>query len=433
VRLAAVLGAGAPASPQGITRTLSEDKQVSPVDKRIPHPKLPPITEVLPAEPLLLMGAGPVPVPAEVARAGGLVINHLGETMNTVLTHVKEMARYTFQTVDEHIFGVSGPASAAMEMAVGNLTWPGRRVLVLKNGCFSGRFAEMANGVGAEVELLEAPEGRPIMPDQLEAKLRTGRFDVVTMVQGETSCGVWTHELPKLVRLAREHGALTVVDAVCTLSTMPLKKDAWGIDVALTGSQKGLSSLPGVALISFSDAAWDVVESHKGPKPHWCYDVQRAQKFWGEHKYHYTAPVSGLLAMHEALRLICEETLERRFERHLRCSLALQAGVEALGLALATPKDWRLNSVVAINVPNGVDDLRARKYMSSRFKVEISGAFGLSIVRIGQMGEQCRSSNLFRTLHALGAAFAHEGARIDQSAGMAAVEEQLAEHAEAVA
>ena len=129
--------------------------------------------------------------------------------------------------------------------------------------------------------------------------------------------------------------------------------------------------------------------------------------------------------MHEALRLICEETLERRFARHRHSSLALQAGIEQMGLKLTAPEAIRLNSVVAIEVPAGIDDGRARGYMSSRFKVEISGAFGLDIVRIGQMGEQCRAPNLFRVLHALGVAFAKEGAKIDASAGMAALEGYL--------
>ncbi|MDP7572893.1 MAG: alanine--glyoxylate aminotransferase family protein, partial [Myxococcota bacterium] len=110
---------------------------MSPVDSSIARPQLPALSAVLPAEPLLLMTAGPVPVPAEVARAGGMVIDHLGDTMNMVIRHIKELSRYTFQTRDEKIFGVSGPASAAMEMAVTNLLWPGRRVLVLKNGLFS--------------------------------------------------------------------------------------------------------------------------------------------------------------------------------------------------------------------------------------------------------------------------------------------------------
>ncbi len=395
----------------------------------IPPPQMPSLTQILPAEPLLLMGAGPVPVPAEVARAGGLVINHLGPSMDMVVRHIKEMTRYAFQTRDEHILGISGPASAAMEMAVGNLLYPGRRVLVLKNGWFSGRFAEMAAAVGAQVDLLELPEGRPIWADRVAAKLSEAAYDVVTVVQGETSCGVWTRDLEQIVSLAKQHGALTVVDAVCTLSTMPLCKDEWGIDVLLTGSQKGLSSLPGVSLIAFSERAWEEAGTQR-QRPHWCLDARRAEHFWGAQQYHYTAPVSGLLALHEALRLICEESLERRFLRHLHSSLALQAGIEAMGLHLAAAKEFRLNSVLAIDVPQGVDGARLRGYMSRMFKVEISGAFGLDIVRIGQMGEQCRAPNLFRVLHALGVAMERERAVVDPSAGMAAMEAHLAEQAE---
>lgn len=391
----------------------------------IEAPAFSPLDQLLPAEPLLLMGAGPVPVAAEVARAGGMVINHLGPTMDRLVEHIKQLAGYAFQTADEHILGIGGPASAAMEMAMGNLLWPGRRALVLQNGWFSGRFAEMAAGVGAEVEVLAVPEGHAICAERVAERLEGQRYDVVTMVQGETSSGVCTVDLPAIARLCQAHGALVVVDAVCTLSTMPLAKDAWGIDVVLTGSQKGLSSLPGVALIAFSAAAWEQVQQHPGPRPHWCLDALRAQSFWQHHQYHYTAPVSGLLALHEALRLVCEETLERRFARHRHSSLALQAGIEQMGLVLAAPSAIRLNSVVAIQVPAGVDNARMRADMSSRFNVEISGAFGLDIVRIGQMGEQCRAPHLFRVLHALGGALAHEGAAVDTSAGMAALEHYL--------
>ncbi len=405
---------------------------MTPVDKDIRRPQPPPLTQVLPAEPLLLMTAGPVPVPAEVARAGGMVINHVGDTMAMVVRHIREMSRYVFQTRDERIYGVSGPASAAMEMAVGNLLWPGRRVLVCQNGLFSSRFAEMAAGVGAEVTALDGPDGRPVCAGMVEAALRKGRFDAVTLVQGETSSGVLTGDLQQIVALARDHGALTIVDAVCTLSTMPLKKDEWGIDVVVTGSQKGLSSLPGVSLISFSPRAWEVIQGREGPRPHWCLDAARAERFWGEDAYHYTAPVPALLALHEALRLIIEETLPRRFNRHLHSSLALQAGVEAMGLELYAPAEYRLNSVLAIRVPGGVDDGVARKYMTDRFKVLIADSFGIPAVRIGQMGEQCRAPNLFRTLHALGVAFARQGVHLDPSAGMASMEAHLAEHAEDV-
>lgn len=396
----------------------------------IKPPSLPPLDQLLPAEPLLLMGAGPVPVATEIARAGGMVINHLGPTMDRLVEHIKQLAGYAFQTADKHILGVGGPASAAMEMAIGNLLWPGRRALVLQNGWFSGRFAEMATGVGAEVEVLAVPEGQAVCVERVEEYLKNQHYDVVTMVQGETSSGVCTTELPAIARLCSEHGALAVVDAVCTLSTMPLEKDAWGVDVVLTGSQKGLSSLPGVALIAFSDAAWEQVQQHPGPRPHWCLDALRAENFWQQHQYHYTAPVSGLLALHEALRLVCEETLERRFARHRHSSLALQAGIEKMGLVLNAPRRIRLNSVVAIQVPAGIDSARVRADMSNRFHVEISGAFGLDIVRIGQMGEQCRAPHLFRVLHALGGALAHEGASVDTSAGMAALEYYLSGYAD---
>lgn len=403
---------------------------MTPVDVNIKRPQPPPLTQLLPAEPLLLMTAGPVPVPAEVARAGGMVINHVGDTMAMVVRHIRDMSRYVFQTNDEKIYGVSGPASAAMEMAISNLLWPGRRVLVLRNGLFSGRFAEMAEGVGADVTVVSDPDGRPVSAPLVAQALQQGSYDVVTMVQGETSSGVYTRDLHEIVALTREHGALSVVDAVCTLSTMPLKKDEWGIDVVVTGSQKGLSSLPGVSLISFSDRAWEVAAARTALRPHWCLDVLRAEKFWGDHKYHYTAPVPALLALHEALRLIIEETLEQRFKRHLHSSLSLQKGVEAMGLKLYAPPEYRLNSVLGIEVPAGIDDARARKYMTDRFKVLIADSFGINAVRIGQMGEQCRAPNLFRTLHALGAAFGRQGLDLNPSAGMAAMEAHLAEHAE---
>ena len=391
----------------------------------LPPPELIPLVDILPPEPLLLMGAGPVPIPHAVARANGVVINHLGETMDTVIGAVKRMSQYAFQTQSDKIIGVAGPSSAAMEMGIANLLWSGRKALICKIGTFSGRLGEMALGVGADVTVIEPPLAHPITPEMLETALKKEKYDVVTMVQGETSCGVLNAELPELVKMAKEHGALVIVDAVCTLTTMPMFMDDWGIDVLITGGQKGLSSIPGVSLLAFSEEAWKSVENHGSVRPHWCLDATRAQKFWGHQQYHYTAPVPGILALHEALRLICDETLERRFDRHLMSSNALQQGLTAMGLNLFVPAEYRLNSVVAIDLPNGVDSFRLRKYMSDVFRVEISGAFGLDIVRIGQMGEQCRSHNLFKVLYALGMSFRHEGVDLNVSAGMAALEQNL--------
>lgn len=396
----------------------------------LPPPVAVPLDSVLPSEPLLLMGAGPVPIPYAVARANGVVANHLGPTMNKVIRAVKSMARYAFQTESDKVIGVGGPSSAAMEMAVANLVWPGRRVLSLVTGTFSARLAEMAMGVGADVTIVESEVGEPMTPEQVAPALSRGRYDVVTLVQGETSCGVLNASLPEIARLARAHGALVVVDAVCTLTTMPMHMDRWGIDVAITGGQKGLSSIPGVSLLAFSPRAWRAVDARPERVPHWCLDARRAQLFWGEQKYHYTAPVPGILALHEALRLICEETLERRFERHRISSRALQAGIEAMGLELFVPRTHRLNSVVVISLPEGLDGDAVREHMSAEFNVEIAGAFGLNVVRIGQMGEQCRSHNLFKVLYAMGTSMQRFGANLDVAGGMAALEQGLARNAD---
>lgn len=389
-------------------------------------PPIVPLAQILPEEPLLMMGAGPVPIPQSVASANSIVINHLGESMSRVIEQVKTMGRYVFQTNSRHVIGVAGPGSAAMEMAIVNLVHPHARVLCICNGYFSRRMAEMAARVGATPVCMEIDGTVGADADEVEKWLRDDRFDAVCIVQGETSSTVHNRQLEHIARIARRHGCAVIVDAVCTLSTMPLDMDGWDIDAVITGGQKGLSSIPGVSMLAFSERIWaEKIARRTSSLSHWCLDAQLADKFWNQHSYHYTAPVSGILALHEALRLVCEETLSRRFERHLRCSEALQAGVQAMGLRLLVDKEHRLNSVVGIVVPEKISGEWVRATMSRAHKVEISGAFGLNILRIGQMGEQSRAQNLFRTLHALGSAMRAAGVGLDLPAGMAELERKL--------
>lgn len=390
-----------------------------------------PLSQILPEDPLLMMGAGPVPIPAAVAAANAIVINHLGPTMNQVIEQVKTMSGYVFQTRSEHILGVAGPGSAAMEMAVANLVVPGNRVLSICNGFFSNRLAEMAERVGAEVERLHVEDGRSADPDAVKRALMAHNPQVLTLVQGETSNTVFNRHLPEIARLASEHGALVIVDAVCTLSTMPLEAENWGVDAVITGGQKGLASIPGVSLISFSERAWAHISRRNDTLRHWCLDAKLADQFWYQKAYHYTAPVSGILAIHEALRLICSESLEKRFDRHRRCSVSLQTGIEAMGLQLYVEPESRLNSVVGITLPEQIDGPELLRLMSQRHRVEISGSFGPRIVRIGQMGEQSRTHNLFRALHALGSSMQSLGARIDLPGGVAAMETAMHEYEKA--
>ena len=384
-----------------------------------------PLDNILPEEPLLMMGAGPVPLPARVAAANSIVINHLGETMAQVVAQIKAMSAYVFQTESKHILGVAGPGSAAMEMAVVNLVKPGTKVLSVCNGFFSKRLAEMSERIGADVTYLNTEEPHFADIRMVSDYIDKVKPDVLTIVQGETSNTVFNRTLPEICAEARKRNCMVIVDAVCTLSTMPLEMDSWGVDAVITGGQKGLASIPGVSLIAFSEKAWQFIEARNDQLHHWCLDAKLADQFWYKNSYHYTAPVSGLLALHQALRLICIETLDIRFERHLRHSLALQAGIVALGLDLYVEEEARLNSVVGICVPGDLEGSKILQHMSKRYRVEISGSFGPNIVRIGQMGEQCRSHHLFRTLHALGSSIKALGENVDVPAGVAQLEQTL--------
>jgi aspartate aminotransferase-like enzyme len=318
-----------------------------------------------------------------------------------------------------------------MEMAICNLVTPGSKVLAVCNGYFSRRMAEMASRVGGAVTTLDVPDNQAADPAAIDRLLRQGGFDTLTIVQGETSNTVHNRDLDAIARMAHAQDCAVIVDAVCTLSTMPFEMDRWNVDAVITGGQKGLSSIPGVSLLAFSNQAWRRIEARQTPLAHWCLDALLADKFWNQRSYHYTAPVSGILALHEALHLVCDETLPRRFQRHELCSKALQHGIEAMGLERLVPEPARLNSVIGILVPGGVSADAMRNHMSAVYRVEISGSFGLPIVRIGQMGEQSRAHNLFRTLHALGSSLQSSGAHLDLPAGLAALERHLSAGASA--
>ena len=398
---------------------------VSELKMTLSVPQIDTLDKILPDEPLLMMGAGPVPIPDKVARANSIVINHLGETMAKVIDQVKSMSRYVFQTESKWIMGVAGPGSAAMEMAVANLVWTDTKVLSVVNGFFSSRLTEMAIRAGADVQQYQVGERQEADPQKFEEHLKAFRPEVITIVQGETSNTVHNSQLEALAAIAKDYGCYVIVDAVCTLSTMPLKMDEWKLDAIITGGQKGLSSIPGVSLVAFSDFAWQRIISRQTRLPHWCLDAQLAQKFWHGASYHYTAPVSGILALHEALRLVCEETLPSRFNRHRRCSESLQQAIEVMGLDLFIPAQNRLNSVVGIELPKHLSPKQVTEHISTNYGVEISGSFGPNIVRIGQMGEQSRVNNLFRTLHALGCTMRDLGVTVNIPAAMAALEENL--------
>ncbi len=384
------------------------------------------LNNILPREPLLLMGAGPVPISTAVARANSVIINHVGSTMGEVIDGLRRLSQYVFQTTSDKIIGVSGPSSAAMEMAIVNLLGPGRKALVLDNGTFSHRWGEMAQRIGSDVVSLQGSGISPLTALSVKKAFSQKKFDVVIVTHGETSSGVLTTELPQIAKTAKQYGALVIVDAVTTLGALDFNMDALKLDAVIAGGQKALGSIPGISLVAFSNDAWEFIEHRTDTLNHWCLDAKLAWQFWGFHKYHYTAPVSGILSLYEALYEIKQETLKTRWARHKVSSAAMQSAIEAMGLQLFVPASYRLPSVISISLPDDTDGDKVRAYMTSVFGVEIAGAFGHKIVRIGQMGEQCRAHNLFKTTYALGMAFDHCGVKVDVAKAMAVLEKGLA-------
>jgi len=347
------------------------------------------------------MGAGPVPLHPDVARANSIVINHLGPSMNQVIDGIQTSAKYVFQSSDAYVLGVSGPASAAFEMVITSLLWKGRSALVLVQGTFSARWAEMARRVGADVVELAGDGILPPTVAQVEVALNERDYDVLLATHGETSSGTILTDLPAISQLAHDRGVLTAVDAVTTIGAIDFKMSEWHIDAAIAGGQKALGSIPGFSIAAFSPRAWAHVQQREAPGAHWALDARLAWAFWGEGKYHYTAPVPGTLATYEALKQIVDEGLEQRIGRHLEASMNMQLQIEKMGLELFAPEECRLPSVIAIKVPDGIDSEQLRHVMREQYGVEISGAFGHNIVRIGQMAEQIRSVRVNRTLAAL--------------------------------
>ncbi len=214
--------------------------------------------------------------------------------------------------------------------------------------------------------------------------------------------------------MAQEAGALLVVDAVTSLGGMDLRVDDWGIDVCYSCTQKCVGAPPGLAPFTMSPRALEAVRRRRSPVSNWYLDVTGLETYWlGESRsYHHTAPNSMIYALREALRLIREEGLEARFERHRRTAGALRAGLEALGLALFAAPGYRADTLTAVRVPTGVDDAAVRRYLLERHSLEIGGGLGPvrgQLWRIGFMGYSATEANVLIVLHALGDALDRQG------------------------
>jgi alanine-glyoxylate transaminase/serine-glyoxylate transaminase/serine-pyruvate transaminase len=351
------------------------------------------------------MGPGPSEVAPSVLKAmSAPLLGHLDPAFVKMMDEIKVMLRQVFLTKNEMTFPVSGTGSAGMEFCCVNLIEPGDEVLIGVNGVFGGRMVDVAERCGAKVTRVEAPWGRIIEPEQIAAALKGRKPKLVGIIHAETSTGALT-PVEEISKLAREAGALMLLDTVTSLGGCPVRLDDWGIDAVYSGTQKCLSCPPGLSPVSLSPRALDIATKRKTKVQSWYLDVNLLASYWGQERaYHHTAPISMNYALHEALRLGLEEGLENRWRRHHENHLALKEGLKALGLSLISQEGHQLWQLNAVGVPEGADEAGVRKRLLNEFGIEIGAGLGPmkgKVWRIGLMGETSTRENVKRVLEAL--------------------------------
>ena len=373
----------------------------------------------------ILMGPGPSDTHPQVLSAlGASTVGHLDPYFLKIMDEVQSMLRQVFQTTNELTLAVSGTGSSGMETCVVNLIEPGDRMIVCVNGVFGGRMADVAERAGAEVVKLERPFGEVFSAEEIEAAVKEHSPKVLGIVHAETSTGA-LQPLEEISKIVHDNGGLILVDCVTSLGGLPVKVDEWQLDAVYSGTQKCLSCPPGLAPVTFSPRAVEVIDKRTAKVASWYLDLTMVRNYWSDSSraYHHTAPINMNYGLHEALRLTLVEGLEKRFARHRRNHEALKAGLAALGISYAVADEIALPMLNAAKIPDGVDDAAVRSRLLNEFGIEIGAGLGPmkgKTWRIGLMGEASTPRNVLLFLAALENCLAGQGVSISAGAGVAA-------------
>jgi alanine-glyoxylate transaminase/serine-glyoxylate transaminase/serine-pyruvate transaminase len=380
---------------------------------------------MLPSTERILLGPGPSLIAPRVMRAlAAPVLSHLDPDFVPMLDDVRTSLQRVFRADDKALtIATSGTGTSSMEAAVANTIKEGTRAIVIVTGYFGDRLAQMFERYGASVRRVDVEWGRAVDPQALREELKKGAVDIIGMVHAETSTGV-RNPVKELAAIAREAGALTVVDTVTSLGGHEVDMAGWGVDVAYSCSQKCIGAPSGMSPIAVSGAA----RARLIPCRSFYLDLKLLEDYWVSRKYHHTLSTSLIYALREALLMVEEEGLETRWARHEKHHQALAAGVDAMGLSLVPPPAERLWTLNAVRAPQGVDEAAVRKTLLRTFNLEVGaglGALAGKIWRVGLMGASSTPQTLLQFLAALEAALGVHGFRAPAGAGAAAAAESL--------
>ena len=330
---------------------------------------------------------GPTPLPERIVRAMNRpLIDHRGPEFAAILAEVTAGAKRVFKTKNDLLL-LTSSGTGGLESAVANLVSPGDEVVVALCGNFGERFAALASAYGCDVVRLEFEWGQPVDPDDLSQVLKNHpKAKVLLLTHNETSTGL-TNPLRELARAGRDAGRIVVVDGVSSISSIDIETDAWGIDVAVSGSQKGWMAPPGIALVSVSERAWE--QQAKSRAPRFYFDWKEAKTWADKGMTPFTPAIPVAYALQEGLHMLEEEGLDNVYERHARLARATQAGLVALGFQLYAADGYRSNTVTSALPPHGLDVNALRKLLNDKYAVVIAGGQGKmngKMVRVGHLG-----------------------------------------------
>ncbi len=362
-------------------------------------------TSQLDMPPRILLGPGPANVHPRVLGALSVPpVGHLDPTFLELMDELCNLLRYAWQTENKMTIAVSGTGSAAMEATIANSVEPGDVVLVGVKGYFGHRLVDMAGRYGGDVKQINRPWGEAFTLEEIKAGLETYKPKVLALVHAETSTGV-RQPLEGVAELCHKYGCLLLVDTVTSLGGVPLFIDEWGIDLAYSCSQKGLSCPPGASPFTMSARALEKLQNRQSKVPNWYLDMSLLTQYWGSDRvYHHTAPINMNYAFREALRLVAEEGLEARWARHQKNAELLWSGLADLNLKCHVPKETRLPTLTTVRIPEGVDGKAVCRKLLNDYNIEIAGGLGDlggKVWRIGLMGHNSRPENVLLLLEAL--------------------------------
>lgn len=334
-----------------------------------------------------LMIPGPTPVPQSVLLdMAKHPMGHRSSEFSSLLSEVYEDLKWVFQTKNE-VFIYTSSGTGAMEAAISNVVNPGDKVLCLVIGNFGERWAKIAASRGALVEKIQVEPGEAINPALLSKRLKedvNGEIKVVTMTHNETSTGV-TNDVQTLCSIIDEHGALSIVDGVTSVGAMPVKTDEWGIDILISGSQKGFMIPPGLAFLTCSEKAMQAYEQCRYPS--FYFDFKAYKKAVADNSTPYTPAVNLIIALNTALKMMKKEGLENIYARHARLAAALRASLRAMGLKLFVENDEIASkAITAVLPPDGITVPQIRNTMKKDFDIVLANGQGKLVDKIFRMG-----------------------------------------------